>query len=196
MRAGADPVRGKPLTSIMQTKHALAIAAALLILAGGIWLGRASVPVQVPDVVAPAPAQSLPAGAVVLERKPAKPEAVKPIKPGSKVERAASVTVQTAREDCPPVTVDMQLIQEGDGRRIVARSPDGRVIAGMDIPVRQIDIEQRRDWAAGISCDPTNCQRTPGIWVDRDIGRVRVGAELARQSDGETQIRARVGWTW
>jgi len=171
----------------------LLLAAAILALAvaGGIWLGRASVPVPVPEIVAPTPAQSLPAGAVVLERKPAS-ATVKPIKPGSKVERAVSVTVQPTREDCPPVTVDLQLIHEDGGRRVVASSPDGRVIAGLDVPVTPaLIMPDRREWAAGLSCDPTRCKETAGVWVDRDLGRVRVGVE-ARPGE----IRARVGWTW
>jgi len=182
----------------MQPKTSLYFAAALLILAGGIWLGRASVPVPVPEIVAPAPAQSLPSGAVVLERKPAaSATTVKPIKPGSKVERAIAVTVQPTREDCPPVTVDMQLIQEDGGRRVVTRSPDGRVIAGLDVPATPaLIMPDRREWAAGLSGAPHQWPDTAGVWIERDLGRVRVGAEVLRRTDGEMQARVRIGWVW
>ena len=178
----------------MSPRTIAAIVALLLAVAGGIWLGRQSMPVMVPEDVSPQPAQSLPGNAVMLERKPV--AKVKPIKPGTQVERAITATVQPDDPECEPVTVDLQLIQDGEGRRVVADSPNGRVIAGSDTPVKPLVFAESLQWAAGVSCDPTDCQRTPGIWVDRDLDRVRVGAEIIRRQDGQAEIRARVGFSW
>ena len=143
-----------------------------------------------PEVVTPQPAQSLPGGAVVLERKPAtKPS--KPKKPGANVERDVSVTVQPDQAGSEPVRVDLQLVAEDGGRRVIASSPDGQIVGGLDLPQPATMPQDSRKWAAGLSCDPTNCQRTAGAWIDRDLGRIRLGAELTQQ-----QIRVRAGWTF
>lgn len=178
----------------MSPRAIVAIAALLLAVAGGVWLGRQSMPVLVAEDVSPQPAQSLPGNAVMLERKPV--AKARPIKPGTTVERAITATVQPDDPECEPVTVDLQLIQDGEGRRIVADSPNGRVIDGSDTPVRPLVFAESLKWAAGVSCEPADCQRTPGIWVDRDFDRVRIGAEVAMQPDGKPQITAKLGWRW
>jgi hypothetical protein len=148
-----------------------------------------------PEDVSPQAAQSLPSGAVVLERKPTRTPA-KPKKPGTKVEREIGVTVQPDQAGCDPVTVDLQLVREGDGRRVIASSPDGKVIAGLDVPTDPAGFPASRPWAAGMSCDPGKCQQTAGVWIERDLGRVRLGVEAARQQDGAVQARAKIGWVW
>lgn len=173
------------------------IAGALLLaglLLGAYWLGIHA-DKQITESIEPAPAQSLPSGAVVLERAPAV-AAIKPKKAGVKVERAASVTVQPDQADCAPVTVDMQLVQDGDGRRIIASSPDGTVIAGVDVPVAALKITTRRVWAAGMSCDPSRCKETVSVWLDRDVGQIRVGLEVQRDTTGKPAVRAKAGWVW
>lgn len=147
-----------------------------------------------PENIVPVAAESLPSGAVVLERVPKK--SAKPKKPGTKVDREISVTVQPDAPASQPVTVDLQLVKEGDGRRVIASSPDGQIIAGMDVPIEQGLIPINRPWAAGLSCDPTNCKQTPGVWLERDLGRFRVGIEATRQSDGKMNSRAKVGWVF
>lgn len=180
----------------MSPRAIVAIVALLLAVAGGVWLGRLSAPVLVAEDVRPQPAQSLPSGAVVLERAPVPKAAPKPKKPGTTVEREISVTVQPDQPECAPVTVDLQLAQDGEGRRIVADSPNGRVTGGSDAPVKPLVFAETLKWAAGVSCEPADCQRTPGIWVDRDFDRVRVGAELAMQPDGKPQPRVKIGFRW
>lgn len=154
-------------------KVGLLIATAAALVALGILLGtRWAQPV--PEVVTPQAAQSLPGGAVVIERKPAATPS-KPKKPGAKVERDVSVTVQPAQPDCEPVRVDLQVVAEDGGRRVIASSPDGRVVGGLDMPQPATMWQKPREWAVGLSCEPTNCQRTAGVWVDRDLGRIRQG---------------------
>lgn len=96
-------------------------------------------------------------GSLVLERKPdqsAKP--VHQIPAGATVERIVSVTVLPSAEamhqtdgsalpaaggpasatPCPTVRVDLTLILQPDQtRRVIASSPDGRVVGGLDVPV-------------------------------------------------------------
>jgi hypothetical protein len=179
------------------TPRAIALILALLLAVGaGAWLGRQTVPVMVPEDVSPQPAQSLPSGAVVIERAPVPRAAPKPKRPGTTVEREISVTVQPDQPECEPVQVDLQLVQDGAGRRVVASSPDGVIVGGIDVPVRQIAFEESRKWAAGVSCEPANCKQTAGIWVDRDFDRVRTGAAVEKQPDGNPRITVRVGWRW
>lgn len=153
-----------------------------------------------PEVVAPAAAQSQPDGSVVLERMPeasapvaaAKPKAKLP--KGSRVERQVSVTVAPKIPAQSAVTVDMSLVQDSaGGRRVVASSPDGTVVSGIDIPIERVLIPITRKWAAGVSCDAAHsCAiEQAGIWVDRDIGRVRLGVEGTRES-----ARIKIGLTF
>jgi len=189
------------------------IAIALAVLLGaGYWIGvKTSAPT--PEIIAPAAAQSQPDGSVVAERRPvAGPPKPAPHKlpAGSVEERRVSVTVQprariklpavaeqsSAPADCPPVTVDLSLVRQGDGRRVVASSPDGDVIGALDVPIEAGIMPTSRPWAAGISCDPARCRDSAGAWIERDLGRLRVGIEAAKQQSGGMQARARVGWVW
>jgi len=165
--------------------------------------------------IAPAAAQSQVDGSVVLEREPgasapadaAKPKAALP--KGSTLERQISVTVQPTRKvhvdasstaqdvQCPDVKVDLSLVRQGDGRRVVASSPDGTVVGGIDVPIEAGVIPVDRPWAAGLSCEASrDCGKTLGVWVDRDLARVRVGAELVKREIGGVQARVKVGWVW
>ncbi len=170
-----------------------------LLLAGLLLFGAYMIGVKTTEPksenVAPAAAQSLPSGAVVLERKPATKPA-KPKKPGTKVEREVSVTVQPDQAECEPVKLDLQLVKDGDGRRVVASSPNGQVIGGVDVPVEAAINPVSHKWAAGLSCDPANCMQTPGVWIERDLGRMRAGIDLIRQADGQAAARARIGWSF
>lgn len=150
-------------------------------------------------------------GSLVLERSATDVGAKAPSKlpTGSKMERKVEVKVRpigglklpanATTSDCPPVTVDLALLrQDDDTRRVVASSPDGRVISGLDIPVDTLASASGK-WAAGISLDPIH--QTPGIWMDRDWSRLRVGVEInrVRQMVGGvagTEGRIRIGFAW
>jgi hypothetical protein len=94
------------------------------------------------------------------------------------------------------VKVDLQLVKDGDGRRVVASSPDGQVIGGVDVPVEAAINPVSHKWAVGLSCDPGACQQTVGAWIERDIGRIRAGIDLIRQADGKAAARAKIGWSF
>ena len=87
---------------------------------------------------------------LVLERKPdasAKPKQVLP--PQAKVERIVSVEVETEKP-VDHIGVDFTVVSEPDGsKRVIASSPDGRVVGGADIPVAPISIPVVQNWAVG-----------------------------------------------
>ena len=140
-------------------------------------------------------------GSVVLERAPdAKTDAPAPKLPG-KVERTVVVKVKPKPEkkeptkpdqsglcpvlECPALTVRLDLIQQEEGRRVVASSPDGDIVGGIDIPVDKWIKRNENRWAAGVTYDT---DKKPGAFLDRDLGPFRVGVE----ADADV-VRARVG---
>lgn len=152
---------------------------------------------KTPETYAPPVVQK--DGSVVLERKPqadAKPS--QQIPKGGKVERVIQVvvepttpeppprtdsgsvvSVEPARPPCPPVRVDLTLVRmPDDSRRVIASSPDGRVVGGVDIPVAPVVTPRALAWAAGGLYGPSD--KSAGVWIDRDLGFVRVGADLIR----------------
>lgn len=179
-----------------------AIAGAIFVAAAvGYWLGQ---PKPVQETAAPEVRQV--DGSVVLERRPdadAKPKQKIPRK--ATVERVAQVTVKpsapavAAGEPYPAVTVDMTLIREPDGmRRVLASSPDGAVVGGLDIPVESAAPQPApKRWAAGLSYSPAD--QTAGVWIERDVpvfGQlIRVGADvnqtrsIAEQAGVEGRLR-------
>jgi hypothetical protein len=183
-----------------------AIAGAIFAAAAlGWWLGQ---PKPVQETAAPEVHQA--DGSVMLERRTdpaAKPKQQIPRK--AKVERVAHVTVQPDAiaepgKPCPPVTVDMTLIREPDGmRRVLASSPDGQVVGGLDIPVESSapPAEPKR-WAVGMSWSPS--AQTAGVWIERDVPVfsqvVRLGAEVnqgrAAVNSSGVDARLRVGFAF
>lgn len=158
----------------------------------------------------PAPAVWQADGSLVLERAPdpqAKPAQEMP--KGAKVERVIKVTVKpktqaatafapglSAKEkpftlaDCPPVTVDLTMVKDSGGHRVIASSPDGDVIAGKDIPITA--FEPSYTWAAGLSIDPIH--RTPGIRLERDWSRLRIGIDAYQTQRRDIETRLFLGW--
>ena len=86
-------------------------------------------------------------------------------------------------------------MRDGDGgQRVIASSPDGEVVGGVDVPITPaLIVPEPKRWAAGISYAPA--EKSGGVWIDRDIARVRLGAELVQQ-DGGISGRVRVGITF
>ncbi len=180
----------------------------MAVFAGGLawWMSHSE---TAPEPPAPAVRQS--DGSLILERKSdpaARPKQQIPKR--ANVERVAAVTVQPdapapeAGKPCPPVTVDLSLIREQDGgRRILASSPDGKIVGGIDVPVEPITLPApAKRWAAGLSWSPLD--RTSGIWIERDIRiplinlAARVGVDVNQSggvhtSAGGIDARLRVG---
>ncbi len=132
---------------------------------------------------------------------------------GGQVEREISVTVEPTpaagtglklpgrAEPCPPVSVDLSLVRmPDDTRRVVASSPDGEVVGGLDVPVDPIILPaSAKRWSAGLSYDVLH--QTPGVWVERDIDRLRIGLDLNQTrlhvgGPTGTEARVRVGWAF
>lgn len=186
------------------TIEAVTVAVSIALAAGATWwLTRPKLIIETP-----AAEETQADGSKLIERKATDPKA-KPahqIPKGSKVERIDHVTITPQGDDlvpkggkCKPLSVDLTLVRMPDKtRRVVASSPDGEV-AGIDIPVETESQPEARNWAAGVSFDPI--KQTPGAWIERDIGRVRIGAEVnqARINIGGPvgiETRVRVGWAF
>ena len=176
------------------------IVAAVLVLAFGLGFGTAweLYKPRAPKAETAAPAQRQADGSLVLERKPdAKARPAQELPKGAKVERIVQVTVQPkalpalpgiptpgsgpaaapAPTPCAPVRVDLTLVRMPDQtRRVIASSPDGTVVGGVDIPEAPQPQPRVLKWAAGGSWNPAD--HTYGAWLDRDAGPLRLGAEL------------------
>ena len=88
-------------------------------------------------------------------------------------------------KECPALTVRLDLIQQEEGRRVVASSPDGDIVGGIDIPIEKWIKRNENKWAAGVTYDT---DKKPGAFLDRDLGPFRVGVE----ADAEV-VRVRAG---
>lgn len=94
------------------------------------------------------------------------------------------------------VTVDLSLVRMSDEtRRVVASSTDGEIIGGLDIPVDIRTQPEPKKWAAGLYTNPVNPNER-GIFIDRDIGRLRIGAELGQNARNELETRVKIGITF
>ena len=161
----------------------------------GYWLRGTDVPV--PERTTAAPAERQQDGSLVAERapmfQPAPP--VHQIPKGGVEERRVAVRVKPKQPDCDPVQLDLSLVRIGDGRRVVASSPNGEIISALDMPiVAALMPAPARPWAAGGSYDPV--QRRYGAWIERDIARLRVGADVMQGETGQLTAMVRVGWRW
>ncbi len=137
-------------------------------------------------------------GSLILERRP-QPlrEAIRTVlapslPQGAVLERLVSATVRpwptTLPEIpaatpgaivCPPVKVNLALVRMPDQtRRVIASSPDGEVVGGMDIPIEPASVVRDLRNAVGMSF---HGQRTYGLWAERDYGPIRIGADVAQQ---------------
>ena len=133
-------------------------------------------------------------GSLIAERTPETAPAPAPhlIPRGWKEERRVSATVKPAKADCPLVDLDMSLVRDDEGgRRVVLSSPDGEVVSAKDIPIEPALIPAPpRRWAVGLAYEPD--RRRSSVWVERDLARVRIGAEVSQSREA----RVRLGWTF
>ena len=96
---------------------------------------------------------------------------------------------------CPPVRVDLSLVRMPDQtRRVVASSPDGEVVGGLDVPIERERIRRELRWAAGGTYDPM--ARTWGGFVERDLGPFRIGFEAHQERPTGAAARVMVGVRW
>ena len=126
-------------------------------------------------------------GSLVLERKKDAPKPRHIIPEGDKVEREVSVEVETEKPT-QSVRVDLSLVSEPDGgKRVVASSPDGKVVGGADFPVAPVVVPPSLNWSVGGLYDPANrkwggfAQYKKGAYIGQVVaigGNVYVGVGL------------------
>ena len=155
------------------------LLAVLLIFGGGVGLGwKLFRPKPVATVEVALPAQRQTDGSLILERAPdanAKPAQQIPV--GAKVERIERIVVRPTAPSTsaaataptngsgqlaagpipalPSTTVDLTLLRmKDDTQRVVASSPDGTIVGGVDIPVSAALSEPKKTALGGY--DPIN----------------------------------------
>ena len=156
------------------TKIGAWVLAAGLIFAAGIGLGWKifrSKPVAAVEVALPAQRQT--DGSLILERAPdANAKPAQQIPAGAKVERIERIVVRPTAPSTsvaataptngsgqlgaepipalPSTTVDLTLLRmKDDTQRVVASSPDGTIVGGVDIPVSSTPAEPKRTAIGG-----------------------------------------------
>jgi hypothetical protein len=134
----------------------------------------------------------------VPERNPAAPvpptirAAARELNPKAKLTRAATITVQPKDESCKPVDVELGVVTMPDKtQRIIARSDDGEITGGVDIPITPEEIRRELKWAAGASYSPID--RTYGAFIDRDIGPFRLSIEGRQSKEYGATALVRIG---
>ena len=156
------------------------ILAALIIFLGGVITGLGlSHPSPGPKPEPTAPAVRQGDGSLILERRPEAPPSLPELPEGSKVIRAASVTLEPIQAP-GPVRLELITIQtpEGGTRQVVA-SPDGRVVGGTDWAPVGPPAPKAGPWALG-----------PAVGWDMD-GRRRLGG-MGAWSRGPVSVVAAV----
>lgn len=170
-----------------------AVLVVLLLLAAGILIGEKSGAPQTEVVTYRVQARQADGSLIAARTPDAKPEAAPHTIPRNwKEERRVSATVKPTKTDCPPVALDLSLVRDAEGgKRVVLSSPDGTVTAATDTPIEPglIPATPRR-WAAGLAYEPQD--RKSSVWIERDLARVRIGADLSQTGDA----RLRVGVTF
>lgn len=99
----------------------------------------------------------------------------------------------------PKIRLDLTLVRSEDGtRRVVASSPDGEVVGGVDIPVESAGPAPRvLKSAAGFEYSVNQWGNTKSLAGHRDFGWLRVGAKIGKTTltmpTGGTLSGAEVG---
>lgn len=162
-----------------------------------------------PEIYTPEVKQS--DGSVILEKKPdAKVKPTFKVPKGSTVERVVKITVKpkdappivskqdtvigaetttqnTAKEaaiTCPPTNIEIALVRHKDeSRSVIVKSDNGEIVGAVDIPVEAAKpVFKPKLWAIGAVVNPV--KETFGGFIDRDIGWVRVGAQINQIEQG------------
>lgn len=130
-------------------------------------------------------------GSKILERKidpNAKPQQIVP--KGAKVERIGKVKVQPTDPQGNPVTFDWTLIRDRDnGQRMIASSPDGKVITGSDIVIAPAKPHYRS--AIALAGSSSGVAAVLSHDVTERLGVVAVGTMDAR--NGHMEQRGYLG---
>jgi hypothetical protein len=162
------------------------VAALLVLAAIAFWPAK-----PIHEDVAPAPMVRQTDQSVIAERAPdAHPPAARHTIPRGYVEERREAITVTPAPAASSVEVDLSLVRKGDERRVIASSPDGTVISAIDIPIEPALIPPPpKPWAAGLAY---GTDHSVGVWLERDVGRLRVGAEVSKGA-GKPRAEIRVG---
>ena len=123
---------------------------------------------------------------------------VKASAPPEAVEQAKQEIVAACVDrECPPVTVNVDLVREEDGQQRAIVTSNGEILKTVDIPRENAAAPPKSKlWAAGAVFNPV--RETAGVTVERDIGFMRVGVDLMQRDAGrfptEPTIRALIRW--
>ena len=105
---------------------------------------------------------------------------------GGKLERTAHIVIQPEpTEDSPPdckckeVKVDVGIVDQGDGKRIIAYAEDGTILAGRDVPLEPYTAVKETKWEVGLVVPVENPEGVGG-YVSRKMGPFSVGIQVAK----------------
>ena len=131
------------------------------------------------------PAGALPEGSVVernvevvIQPAVGQHEIAKPSKPTEYLAHVPIPDLSSAFQ-CPDVTVDLSLIKLKDQtQRVIASSPDGKVIGGLDVPISRQEFPKPVRWTAQgmIGWDTRQGRNVFGGQVSRNLGPFTIGA--------------------
>ncbi len=169
-------------------------------LTGGWWIYRPNPS----HIETPAIAVRQNDGSLVLERTTDKNAIKMPLLPaGTKPVRVTTVQIrptqpetalESTRPVCPDVHVNLTTVEDKAGnRRVVASSPDGTVVGGVDVPLVEVPGEvKKHPWAAGGYYSPLN--RGFGGFIQRDVGPFVVGGSggVYRSAGARNDVDVRV----
>lgn len=188
----------------MNTKFYAALISLLLAFGSGLglgwklWMGKTTTVYR--EIAAPA--IKLPNGGEVLEKKIAKKPSIKQELPAdSTVLEEGSIIfeptqpVTPAHHDGVPdqlaeppkkYTINFAIVKLGDNeRRVVASSPDGAVVGGIDVVIDPPKQTAPLLNAVGVSYQPGKAAW--GLWATRDWKFLRLGAEVSQVKLPELQ---------
>lgn len=81
--------------------------------------------------------------------------------------------------DCPLVQVDLSLVRTPDnGRRVIASSPDGKILSGVDVPLEPVTVPRIPTWTLSAIAVADLDGVRPGALLTRRLGPIVVGGGL------------------
>lgn len=113
---------------------------------------------------------------------------------GGKLERTATVIIQPkvaegspAECECEEVKVDIGLVDQGDGKRIITHTEDGTILGGSDTPLEPYTAQKELKWEVG-AVVPLENPEGVGAYASRKIGPFSLGIQAMQPSSED-------GWT-
>ena len=207
-----------PIPNVELKALALAITFGLGVWAGVVWN------TPKPHIEPPAPAVIHKDGSQLLARvDPASPAAQAVAPPptvdapaGMRLARSDSVTVECKRAtgggntgqdasaqpaqpdaaDGGVATITLDEFQDKNGNtRVLARSADGIITGGLDIPRLPALVQPAHNWAAGFTRSVIAQQVEQGVDVEHDSGPLRLGVQVLKvEGESRPEVLASVLW--